>query len=425
MLIKGTNFAYVILHVSGTKLPPRGIGAADPMDTNQTLPAPPSVPDGRLMAESGSHGHTGPSGQRTAVSASVPLPAPTMPPALPAAAAPATSRDPRRSHSSDNAMVPPEGPLVADQGSRRRQRQQRGTAVIGGLSFTFGDPSPGSSEGGDGDYGYASEEEELGEDYSDNQFNIMCMDFDGVAPNTGTPLPQCRVVWHRAASQVCCACDLTDLTKRVSSTIRKSALAAHGNASGRTGNSGAGAASAVAPGRAGSGGSSAKPAPAGPAAAVEPKPKRTMQPRFAAVAGRINLGPVPRAPKPRATAAHGSVATSLKRIARESGARAARHTGRDDRATNEQVLDPRTRMILFKLLNSDFIRSIHGCVSTGKEVRLPDLRGGRARHRCALMPRDGCQPPRSRCMYCACGRVCVTARPTCTMRCDLMARSWR
>ena len=48
----------------------------------------------------------------------------------------------------------------------------------------------------------------------------------------------------------------------------------------------------------------------------------------------------------------------------------SRHTGRDDRATVEQVLDPRTRLILFKLLNAGFISAIHGCISTGKEANV-------------------------------------------------------
>ena len=39
-----------------------------------------------------------------------------------------------------------------------------------------------------------------------------------------------------------------------------------------------------------------------------------------------------------------------------------------DRATNEQVLDPRTRIILFKMINRGLIEEINGCVSTGKEV---------------------------------------------------------
>ncbi|KAG8133300.1 hypothetical protein E2320_011128 [Naja naja] len=40
---------------------------------------------------------------------------------------------------------------------------------------------------------------------------------------------------------------------------------------------------------------------------------------------------------------------------------------KSDRATVEQVLDPRTRMILFKMLSRGVISEINGCVSTGKE----------------------------------------------------------
>ncbi|CAG9762575.1 unnamed protein product [Ceutorhynchus assimilis] len=41
-----------------------------------------------------------------------------------------------------------------------------------------------------------------------------------------------------------------------------------------------------------------------------------------------------------------------------------------DRATAEQVMDPRTRMILFKLLNRNFISEVNGCISTGKEANV-------------------------------------------------------
>ncbi|KAJ9588708.1 hypothetical protein L9F63_018000, partial [Diploptera punctata] len=41
-----------------------------------------------------------------------------------------------------------------------------------------------------------------------------------------------------------------------------------------------------------------------------------------------------------------------------------------DRATAEQVMDPRTRMILFKLLNRGTISEINGCISTGKEANV-------------------------------------------------------
>jgi len=44
--------------------------------------------------------------------------------------------------------------------------------------------------------------------------------------------------------------------------------------------------------------------------------------------------------------------------------------GKESRATTEQVLDPRTRMILFKLVNSNFLYSINGCISTGKEANV-------------------------------------------------------
>ncbi|EFC38832.1 predicted protein [Naegleria gruberi] len=40
------------------------------------------------------------------------------------------------------------------------------------------------------------------------------------------------------------------------------------------------------------------------------------------------------------------------------------------RATVEQVIDTRTRMILFKLMNNGFFYSVNGCVSTGKEANV-------------------------------------------------------
>ncbi|XP_059828155.1 serine/threonine-protein kinase RIO1 isoform X1 [Hypanus sabinus] len=43
---------------------------------------------------------------------------------------------------------------------------------------------------------------------------------------------------------------------------------------------------------------------------------------------------------------------------------------KSDRATVEQVLDPRTRMILFKMLSRGVISQIHGCISTGKEANV-------------------------------------------------------
>jgi RIO kinase 1 len=51
-----------------------------------------------------------------------------------------------------------------------------------------------------------------------------------------------------------------------------------------------------------------------------------------------------------------------------------------DRATSEQVLDPRTRLILYKMLNREVIMEINGCISTGKEVRTQRHTRHTARH---------------------------------------------
>ncbi|KAF2807243.1 Serine/threonine-protein kinase Rio1 [Mytilinidion resinicola] len=43
---------------------------------------------------------------------------------------------------------------------------------------------------------------------------------------------------------------------------------------------------------------------------------------------------------------------------------------KSDRATSEQVLDPRTRMILLQMINRGVVSEIHGCLSTGKEANV-------------------------------------------------------
>jgi len=49
---------------------------------------------------------------------------------------------------------------------------------------------------------------------------------------------------------------------------------------------------------------------------------------------------------------------------------------KSDRATNEQVLDPRTRIILFKMIGRGLVHEVNGCVSTGKEVRTESPKTG-------------------------------------------------
>jgi RIO kinase 1 len=65
-------------------------------------------------------------------------------------------------------------------------------------------------------------------------------------------------------------------------------------------------------------------------------------------------------------AAINSVRTGTSRAA----SAAIRARDRADRATVEQVLDPRTRMVLFKMLNRGVFSEIQGCISTGKEANV-------------------------------------------------------
>lgn len=70
------------------------------------------------------------------------------------------------------------------------------------------------------------------------------------------------------------------------------------------------------------------------------------------------------------------VYNSLKSDVGKLQSRGIRHKEKSDHATTEQVLDPRTRVLLFKLLNSGMLRSINGVISTGKESRVYHALGG-------------------------------------------------
>ncbi|KAN0069181.1 RIO1 family domain containing protein [Elaphomyces granulatus] len=52
------------------------------------------------------------------------------------------------------------------------------------------------------------------------------------------------------------------------------------------------------------------------------------------------------------------------------GGRDERVVDKSDRATSEQVLDPRTRMILLQMINRNILSEINGCLSTGKEANV-------------------------------------------------------
>lgn len=65
-----------------------------------------------------------------------------------------------------------------------------------------------------------------------------------------------------------------------------------------------------------------------------------------------------------------SAQSAVDAVERRELADRLRTKDKHDRATAEQVMDPRTRMILFKLLNRGFITEVNGCISTGKEANV-------------------------------------------------------
>ncbi|RHZ86969.1 hypothetical protein Glove_41g103 [Diversispora epigaea] len=65
-----------------------------------------------------------------------------------------------------------------------------------------------------------------------------------------------------------------------------------------------------------------------------------------------------------------SVSNDIKMSNKKAQGDKQKYSDKSDRATTEQVLDPRTRIILFKMINRNIIYEINGCISTGKEANV-------------------------------------------------------
>ena len=72
-----------------------------------------------------------------------------------------------------------------------------------------------------------------------------------------------------------------------------------------------------------------------------------------------------------------SVANTVNKMQNMEIHKRTLHTSRDDRATSEQCLDPRTRLMLFKLLSNGMLDCIDGCLSTGKEANVYYAKSGK------------------------------------------------
>ncbi|ABP00958.1 predicted protein, partial [Ostreococcus lucimarinus CCE9901] len=64
------------------------------------------------------------------------------------------------------------------------------------------------------------------------------------------------------------------------------------------------------------------------------------------------------------------VTNAMKEARRKEDKSMSLNKDKEDRATVEQALDPRTMLILFKMLSRETFTEIHGCVSTGKEANV-------------------------------------------------------
>ena len=65
-----------------------------------------------------------------------------------------------------------------------------------------------------------------------------------------------------------------------------------------------------------------------------------------------------------------SAISSIKQIEKKNDENRIRIKDKGDRATVELVLDRRTRIVLYKLISSERITEIFGCVSAGKEANV-------------------------------------------------------
>ena len=95
-----------------------------------------------------------------------------------------------------------------------------------------------------------------------------------------------------------------------------------------------------------------------------------------AAGGRLSVATLSATSSKNMNLSH-SVANSVAKMEVLETHKRTLNQGRDDRATMEQVLDPRTRMILFKLLSRGFLEKVDGCLSTGKEANVYYAKAGK------------------------------------------------
>ncbi|KAI5074690.1 hypothetical protein GOP47_0010651 [Adiantum capillus-veneris] len=84
----------------------------------------------------------------------------------------------------------------------------------------------------------------------------------------------------------------------------------------------------------------------------------------------INVSPLKEWEPKSSVGMSNSVSTAIRESVRRIADNRSRVSEKADRATVEQAIDPRTRMVLFKMLNRGVFKDINGCISTGKEANV-------------------------------------------------------
>ncbi|KAK3750340.1 hypothetical protein QZH41_010269 [Actinostola sp. cb2023] len=72
-----------------------------------------------------------------------------------------------------------------------------------------------------------------------------------------------------------------------------------------------------------------------------------------------------------------SVYNTLKQHSYREERQSHRLHEKKEHSTHEQALDPKTRLLLYKLVNNETLENINGCISTGKEACVFHANGGR------------------------------------------------
>ena len=70
------------------------------------------------------------------------------------------------------------------------------------------------------------------------------------------------------------------------------------------------------------------------------------------------------------------VYNKIRNFSIKEGKRKNRLADKEDRAVAEQALDPKTRVLLYKLVNGGILDSVNGTISTGKEAVILHADGG-------------------------------------------------